>query len=218
MENVKERTRKYLNVITDNWIKIAIGVAIVTAVSVPAFLYKQKKNSDFEEVWSRIWRINYEIAIAQNEEPEKKAETIDEYINEYIFLKNNLSTTSATPWLLLELGNTQYKAKKYEEAILTYKEFIRRFANHPLAPIIRQSLGYAFEEKGQLKEAVEQFEKVAIDNESSFLKAQAKLDSGRCYEKIGEPSSAIAAYEDVINLSPESYWARMAKYRLEDIE
>ncbi len=218
MENVKERSRKYLKIISDNWLKIVIVIIIVIAAGVPAYLYRQKRNNDFNEVWSRIWRINYEIAVAQQEEPEKKAEAIEDFINEYIFLKNNLSTTSATPWLLLELGNTQYNAKKYNEAILTYKEFIKRFGEHTLVPIVRQSLGYALEENGQLKEAVEQFEKIATHTDATFLKAQVKLDAGRCNEKLGQLSSAIAAYKDVINLSPESYWARMAKYRLEDVE
>lgn len=218
MENVKERARKYLKIINDNWIKIAIIVTVAFALGMTAYLYRQKRNNDFNEVWSRIWRIHYEIAVAQQEDPEGKAEAIEASINEYVFLNNNLSTTSATPWLLLELGNTQYNAKKYNEAILTYEEFIKRFSEHTLVPIIRQSLGYAFEENGQLEEAVEQFEKIATDIDATFLKAQVNLDAGRCNEKLGQLSPAIAAYKDVINLSPESYWARMAKYRLEDIE
>jgi tetratricopeptide (TPR) repeat protein len=218
MENVKERARKYLKIINDNWIKIAIIVTVIFALGMTAYLYRQKRNNDFNEVWSRIWRIHYEIAVAQQEDPEGKAEAIEASINEYVFLNNNLSTTSATPWLLLELGNTQYNAKKYNEAILTYEEFIKRFSEHTLVPIIRQSLGYAFEENGQLEEAVEQFEKIATDIDATFLKAQVNLDAGRCNEKLGQLSPAIAAYKDVINLSPESYWARMAKYRLEDIE
>jgi tetratricopeptide (TPR) repeat protein len=218
MENVKERARKYLKIINDNWIKIAIIVTVIFALGMTAYLYRQKRNNDFNEVWSRIWRIHYEIAVAQQEDPEGKAEAIEASINEYVFLNNNLSTTSATPWLLLELGNTQYNAKKYNEAILTYEEFIKRFSEHTLVPIIRQSLGYAFEENGQLEEAVKQFEKIATDTDATFLKAQVNLDAGRCNEKLGQLSPAIAAYKDVINLSPESYWARMAKYRLEDIE
>ena len=62
-----------------------------------------------------------------------------------------MSATGATPWLLSELGNAQYNVKKYDDAILTYREFINRYGSHPLVPVIRQSLGYVFEEK----EAVE---------------------------------------------------------------
>lgn len=217
MENIKETTRKYLKIINENWLKICIGLIIITAIVIPVYLYKQKKTNDFYEVWSRMWRISYEIVVAQQEEPEKKDEAINGFVNEYIFLKNNLSTTDATPWLLLELGNLQYNAKNYDEAISTYKEFINKIGNHPLVPMIRQSLGYAFEENGQLKEAIEQFEKIALNAEAEFLKAQVKLDAGRCYEKVGQLSSAKAAYKDVISFSPEGHYAKMAKYRLEDI-
>ncbi len=217
MENIKETTRKYLKIINENWLKICIGLIIITAIVIPVYLYKQKKTNDFYEVWSRMWRISYEIVVAQQEEPEKKDEAINGFVNEYIFLKNNLSTTDATPWLLLELGNLQYNAKNYDEAISTYKEFINKIGNHPLVPMIRQSLGYAFEENGQLKEAIEQFEKIALNAEAEFLKAQVKLDAGRCYEKVGQLSSAKAAYKEVISFSPEGHYAKMAKYRLEDI-
>jgi outer membrane protein assembly factor BamD (BamD/ComL family) len=181
-------------------------------------LYSQKGTNDFNEVWSRVYQINYELAVAQNEGPQEKTEAIEGAISEYTFLKDNLSTTGATPWLLLELGNAQYKAAKLDEAIITYREFLARFDKHPLAPIIRHSLGYVLEEKGELKEAIEQFEKIANTPESTYLKAQVKLDTGRCYEKLGKLTSAVAAYKDVIGSFPESSCAKMAAYRLEDIE
>ncbi len=218
MENAKERLRNFLKFFDDNKITIAIGFAIAIAIGVPVYLYKQKGVEDFDQVWRRIYQINYEVATGQQGGPEKQNEAIEGAIREYTFLKNNLSTTGATPWLLLELGNAQYKVNKYDDAILTYREFIKRFGDHSLVPIIRQSLGYVLEEKEQLDEAVEQFEKIAKDSEATYLKAQVKLDSGRCYEKLKQINAAMAAYKDVINTFPDSEWARMAKYQLEDIE
>ncbi len=218
MENAKERLRKFLKFFDDNKITIAVGFAIAIAIGAPVYLYKQKGTKDFDEVWSRIYQINYEVATAQQGGPEKQNETIEGAIREYTFLKDNLSTTGATPWLLLELGNAQYKVKKYDDAILTYREFIKRFGDHSLVPIIRQSLGYVLEEREQLKEALEQFEKIAKDSEATYLKAQVSLDAGRCYEKLKQINAAMGAYKDVISFFPDSDWARMAKYRLEDIE
>lgn len=218
MENVKQRIRKFLKFFDDNKLKITIGLAVTIAIGVPVYLYKQKGINDFNEVWGRVYQINYEMAAAGQEVPEKKTEAIEGAISEYTFLKDNLSTTGATPWLLSELGNAQYKAKKYDEAVFTYREFITRFGKHPLAPVIRQSLGYILEEKGQLQEAVEQFEKIAKDPESSYIKAQVRLDAGRCYEKLGQLNSAVAAYKDIIGSFPESSCAKMAEYRLEDLE
>lgn len=218
MEAAKERLRNFLKFFDDNKLWIAIGFAVAIAVGVPLYLYQQKGANDLGEVWSRIYRMNYEVATAQQGGPEKKREALEGAISEYSFLKNNLSTTGATPWLLSELGNAQYNVKKYDDAILTYREFINRFGNHPLTPVIRQSLGYVLEEKEQLKEAIEQFEEIAKDPEATYLKAQVRLDTGRCYEKLGQVSSAVAAYKDIIITFPESGCATMAKYRLEDIE
>ena len=218
MENVKVRLHNFFKFFDDNKIWIAIGLAVAVAAGVPSYLYRQKGANDLNEVWSRIYRMNYEVATAQQGGPEKKKEALEGAISEYTFLKDNLSTTDATPWLLLELGNAQYNVKKYDEAILTYREFIKRFGHHSLTPVIRQSLGYALEEKGQLKEAIEQFEEIAKDPEAVYLKAQVGLDAGRCYEKMEQLNLAVAAYKDVIGTSPESGWAKMAKYRLEDLE
>jgi outer membrane protein assembly factor BamD (BamD/ComL family) len=181
-------------------------------------LYQQKGANDLDEVWSRIYRMNYEVATGQQGGSEKKREALEGAISEYSFLKDNLSTTGATPWLLSELGNAQYNVKKYDDAALTYREFINRFGNHPLIPVIRQSLGYVLEEKEQLNEAIEQFEEIAKDPDATYLKAQVGLDAGRCYEKLGQLNSAVAAYKDIIVTFPESGCAKMAKYRLEDLE
>ncbi len=218
MEIAKQRLRNFLKFFNDNKLWIAIGFAVAVTAGVPSYLYRQKGTNDFNEVWSRVYQINYEVAVAQNEGPQEKTEAIEGAISEYTFLKDNLSTTDATPWLLLELGNAQYKAAKLDEAIITYREFLTRFDKHPLALIIRHSLGYVLEEKGELKEAIEQFEKIANAPESTYLKAQVKLDTGRCYEKLGKLTSAVAAYKDVIGSFPESSCAKMAEYRLEDIE
>ena len=218
MENVKARIHNFFKFFDDNWLWIAIGLAVVVAAGVPTYLYQQKGANDLGEVWSRIYRMNYEVAAARQEGPEKKREAIEGAIKEYTFLKDNLSATGATPWLLSELGNAQYNIKKYDDAILTYREFISRYGSHPLIPVIRQSLGCVLEEKGQLKEAIEQFEEIAKDPEATYLKAQVGLDTGRCYEKLGQLNSAVAAYKEIVATYPESGCAKMAKYRLEDLE
>mgnify|MGYP003970650697 FL=1 len=218
MENAKERFENFVKFFDDNKWWLIIGLAVAVAAGVPSYLYQQKGANDRGEVWSRIYRMNYEMATAEQGGPEQKKEALEGAIQEYTFLKNNLSATGATPWLLSELGNAQYKVKKYDDAIITYREFISRYGTHPLAPLIRQSLGYVFEEKKQLKEAIEQFEEIARDPEATYLKAQMGIDTGRCYEKLGQLKSAVTAYKDIVATYPESGFAKMARYRLEDID
>ncbi len=41
---------------------------------------------------------------------------------------------------------------------------------------------------------------------------------GRCYEKLGSTNMAKKAYNEVIELSPGSDAARLAQFRLENLE
>ena len=49
------------------------------------------------------------------------------------------------PWVLFQLGNIYYSLKNYDEAIRAYNDFLDKYGSHPLAPIAKQSLGYAYE-------------------------------------------------------------------------
>ncbi|MBE7446876.1 MAG: tetratricopeptide repeat protein [Planctomycetia bacterium] len=124
-----------------------------------------------------------------------------------------MSSSNATPWVVFQLGNVYYSLKNYDEAIRTYNDFLDRYSGHPLLPIVKQSLGYAYEEKGILQEAVRQFEEILAAG-NSFLIAQGNWDAGRCYEKLGQTSDAIRLYTKAIELSPDSNWATMSQYRL----
>ncbi len=72
MENARERLLNFIKFFDDNKLWIAIGLAVAVAVGVPTYLYQQKGANDLGEVWSRIYRMNYEVATAQQEGPEKK--------------------------------------------------------------------------------------------------------------------------------------------------
>jgi outer membrane protein assembly factor BamD (BamD/ComL family) len=218
MENARERFNNFIKFFEVNWLWIVIGLGVAVAAGVPSYMYQQKGANDLGEVWSRIYRMNYEVATSRQEGPEKKREAIEGAIKEYIFLKDNLSATGATPWLLSELGNAQYSIKQYDDAIVTYREFINSYGSHPLVPVIRQSLGYVLEEKKQLNQAIEQFKQIARNPEATYLRAQVGLDTGRCYEKLGQTQSAVSAYKDIVATYPESGYAKMARYRLEDLE
>ena len=186
---------------------IAIGVGV-------AFLISHKSRGA-DEAWEGVSRVNAELVAStrQNAKDEKsRNDALSRAAAAYKSLKAANPSSGVMPWILFQLGNISYSLKNYDDAIREYNAFLDGYSGHPLTAMIRQSLGYAYEEKGLFQEAIRQFEGASTAN--SALLAQEGWDSGRCYEKAGQTNEAIRLYTRTVELSPNSNWAAMAQYRL----
>ncbi len=211
----RETGQRLLKVINENMITVGIIVAFIIAIPSGIWVFNVKKKSASEYTWYRMSQINSELLAA--EQPNDYDKRISETIGAYIDIKTNQTTTDATPWLLLRLGNVQYDNRKFDDAIETYRELIKKYPHHPAVSLVRLSLGYAYEEKGITKDALQQFEEIKGED-NPFIKTERALGMGRCYEKLGSTDMAKKAYNEVIGLLPGSDASRLAQYRLENLK
>ncbi len=194
-------------------IGIGVGVAIAIGVGV-TFLVSHKSHSA-DEAWQGVSKVNSDLAasVRQSAKDENsRIAALSKAAEAYKSLRASNPSPSVTPWILFQLGNISYNLKNYDDAIREYNDFLDGYSGHPLTAIIRQSLGYAYEEKGLFLDAIKQYEGASVAN--SALLAQEGWDSGRCYEKTGQTNEAIRLYTRTVELSPNSNWAAMAQYRL----
>lgn len=194
-------------------IGIGVGVAIAIGVGVTFLVSHKSRNTD--DAWQGVSKINSDLvaSVRQHAKDEKSRNTaLSKAVEAYKTLKDANPSPGVTPWILFQLGNISYSLKNYDDAIREYSAFLDSYNGHPLTPIVRQSLGYAYEEKGLFQEAIKQFEEASLAN-SSFT-AQEGWDAGRCYEKTGQTNEAVRLYTRTVELSPNSNWAAMAQYRL----
>ncbi|MFQ5956256.1 MAG: tol-pal system YbgF family protein [Candidatus Brocadiales bacterium] len=212
-----ETGQKALEWVLEHKITVALTMIVVTGLTVVTVSYVNKRAKEYETAWSKIGALSLDMSVAgfQDEKTREKAYT--KAIAEYKSLLEKGTAKKATPWILFELGNAQYNAREFTDAILTYKQFLDDYASHPLVPFVRQSIGYASEEKGHLDAAV-MYLKGNASSEAPFLMAQEKWDLGRCYEKMGRKEEAVKAYEEAIKLAPESQFAKLSQYRLDIIQ
>ncbi|MGQ3684532.1 MAG: tetratricopeptide repeat protein [Candidatus Loosdrechtia sp.] len=194
---------------------ISIGAGITIAAIAGFFSYRTINERKTEAAWQSLWRVNNDLTTAierMGKEGKEREAALSTAADAYQYIIDTASSTSAAPWALFQRGIVYYNLKNYDDAIRSYNDFLNKYGSHPIAPLVRQSLGYAYEEKGLLPEAIQQFERVAGYN--NFLAAQARLDSGRCYENLGQTSDAIRSYTKIGELFPASNWAVMAQDRL----
>lgn len=212
---MKESTKNILNILNEYKVFIGIGIGVAIALGAGSAFFISQRNQKAEAAWENLSKINNDLSMALGQEEKDRKErnaALSTAADAYRYVKDTMSSSSATPWVLFQLGNVYYRMENYDEAIRAYRDFLDRYSGHLLAPIVRQSLGYAYEEKGLFPEAIQQFE--SIPAHDSFLTAQAGWDAGRCYEKSGQTNDAIRSYARAVELSPKSNWATMAQYRL----
>ncbi|MFN3533659.1 MAG: tetratricopeptide repeat protein, partial [Candidatus Brocadia sp.] len=205
---MKEATLNVLKTLNKYKVYIGIGVGIAIAAGGGTAFFITEKARKTEEVWQSLWKINNDLAMALQQGKGEKDRTaaLSTAADAYKYIKDTTSSSSAMPWVVFELGNVYYSLKNYDDAIRMYNDFLDKYSSHPLVPIVKQSLGYAYEEKGLFHEAIKQFEDIAVAS-NNFLVAQGSWDAGRCYEKLGQTSDAIRSYTRTIELSPNSNWA-----------
>jgi predicted negative regulator of RcsB-dependent stress response len=213
-EELIETGKKLLNYLKENKFPIAIIAVLLSGLVIVSVSYFNKKTREYEKAWKTISDLTMEVGMAEFQAKGVRDEAINWAIQEYKKVLESTSTGKAAPWALFQLGNTLYTAKKYDEAIVQYKDFLSRYGSHPLVPMVRQSIAYACEETGHFDTAVQYLQGNAPSDNPYFM-AQEKWDMGRCLEKMGQLEEARKAYLEAVRLAPQSPWGGLAQFRLD---
>jgi len=91
--------------------------------------------------------------------------------------------------------------EKYDEAIKAYGDFLARTdTDHRLRFLAREGRGYAFEGKGQLDLALDEFRK--LEMEGDLYKDRAQYHQARLLEKKGDAPGAEKMYKAILDKFP----------------
>lgn len=215
MSRVTEIKRQIYNILDRYKIVIIITVPAIIGLVVGVTFLKTRTENETKKAWTKLWEVSRNQMIAGGSTPEDKQKSISTAIKEYNYIINDMSSGNVSDWALFQLGNTYYESGNYDETIRTYKRFLQENRDHYLTPFVEQLTGYAYEQKGQFQDAIEQFKKI----DSEILLTQKNLDIGRCYEKLGLTQLAIDAYNKVIELEGnDNNWVGIAQYRIDALK
>ncbi len=106
---------------------------------------------------------------------------------------------------LLDKGNKLFTEKKYDAALLAYKEFLDK---NPGAYQVRLNIADCYREKGEYEQALEEYkiilEKISIDEpKGKEIAAKAMAGIGNCYLKKQDFENAQNYFKQSIETYPE---------------
>lgn len=224
---------------------IAIGLLALIALLVIVTLWTAKASERETAVWQALGKAladeeeslveAFESAGKEADEqdlaPDKRQEHIEEAatrvreksVTQLSAIAQNLEGADAVAWVLVEKGRRLLERRddaSVAEAVTVLSEVVEEHGGHYVEPFARYLLAKAQFAKADYQQAISTLEKVETCEED-VLHAEARWYLGRCYEKLGQVAKArekYASLEAAGVVEGESFWPRMAKYRLARLE
>jgi type IV pilus assembly protein PilF len=125
-------------------------------------------------------------------------------------LRNHLYPTPH--FVYYNLGQAYFLLKDFDKSRENYLEAVKLSPTYSLA---YHGLGLAWKMSGNLEEAAEALKK-AVENAPKF--AQAHYDFGEVLVELKQSSLAVLAFQEVVNLVPESDLGKKAQQRLKELK
>jgi len=198
--NTGSEMLKALNHLRENILLYVAGIAFLIICIIAGILFRVAAMNAEKQIMT-----DYAAAMA-NEDPAIRAAELE-----------SVSRHSG-PWgleALYALGEAAIQAGEYDRARNAFQELLLQAPKSPFAPNAAEGLAWLAENRGELEEALHQYEGVQNEFPGTFLARIQPLNIGRVQEKLGNIEAAIAAYESQTAAFPDSNAAREAQEALD---
>jgi tetratricopeptide (TPR) repeat protein len=183
---------------------IAIGGIVVLIILSSIFLYQKWEKKNEEEAYRKF---SLAVGIYQMISSPYREGSLSEYKNvleKFNELITKFPQTSSGKFSFLYKGNIHLRLGEFEEATKSYQTFLQKGGKEKLyRAFAMEGLGYSYEGKKNYEKALEAYQKLLQEGEG-FQLANAYLNIGRCYEKLGKNKEALENYKAFLKVSQKS--------------
>jgi tetratricopeptide (TPR) repeat protein len=167
-----------------------LGIAVIVGLLVVWALWKEQQQQQAEI-------LLYEAVKILNPDGEREDSRYGQALAQLQRITEEFGTTPAAASAYWHLGHLYYDERDFTAALTAYRQAQRRFSHHHglfIPVLITLDIGYAQEASGLYDIAIDSFEQV-LQSSAHWLRGEAFLGLGRCYEKNGATAKAITTYE-----------------------
>jgi len=144
----------------------------------------------------------------------KALERLEGPIKAYREIMERFPKTKSAEEATIRLGNLYYQLERYDEALLTFTDYLNRYPEGRLGFLARLGAGYCYEEKGDFEKASQAYQAALESPSTDPLLPEAYLALARVQVALGKVEEARRFFQKVVEQWPRTTWAEVAKYQL----
>ena len=194
----------------DRQLTYAVCAFFVIIVALAAFRFFSNRAENTASELLRQAMQKYEALRSDTDAAQAYAETkpdFEQILEKYATKHAGKMAGVIYAGLSYDAGATDTAIRLYEKALADTAE------GEGYRNLILSSLGYAYEQKGDIQSAVDYFERIA-GNDSAVAKDVALFDLGRLYEALGASEKSRAAYTRLTSEFQDSVYYDLVNEKL----
>ncbi len=180
--------------VTENKQKIYVisgSVTVILLIAAGWYIYSLNYEKSAQQIYARV----YGSPAAEN-----PVAVYKEVISQY-------PRSHAAAIAHYRLASVHYLQNDFDAAIKAYEAFLRQTSDsNELKPLAYAGLGYCYESKNDLKNALANFEKAASLKSGQILEGMNQQNIARIYEAMNDRAKALDHYQKALgkNVDPAS--------------
>ena len=185
--------------------KVVVGVVVVLVLALSLVFFKMWEKKNEEEAGQSFGMALelYERGVAQGREGSNQ--DLKDVLARFDEVATKFPRTSSGELALLYKGSIHLKQGEYDEAIKTYSAFLEKTGKSKLYRYFAvEGLGHAYDGKKDYARATEAFQKI-IEIGEGYQLAEAHLNIGFCYEKMGKTKEALDSFKAFLSSGQKSF-------------
>ncbi len=160
-----------------------------------------------------------QTALAAAEKPPADAKpeappNVDETVKRLSEVAAKYPRTVAAEEALIRLGDLRYDAKKYDEALAAYNQYLSQFSRGRFRIMAALGKAYSEEAKGDLQGAANTLSPIVNSAPNDPLAGEAYSTLAHVYEAQKKPEDALRIYGQIAEKFPQTQWAQNALQRM----
>jgi len=204
-DKVAEFFLESVQYVRENW-KPMLGVLLVGVVAIIivfAAISQRREAANEAAVW--VWRANMDM----------KTGNVGSAIQSYSAVMERYRGTWGHSDATFFMANAQFSVGRHDSALVLFEKYLNLGKRREEFTVSsKEGIAQCLEEMGRYADAAESFLKVQREHPGSPLAPDALMGAARCYKLAGNLESAEDAYNDLLEIYPDSSQATLAKMLL----
>jgi tetratricopeptide (TPR) repeat protein len=189
--------------------KITVGGVFILVLILAIVLFQMSERKKEEEA-ARVFGValeTYERGVAQAQAREDSGQGLKETLAKFEEVVTKFPRTSSGKLSRLYEGMIHLRQSEYDDAMKAYSAFLENAGKERLYRYLAwEGLGHTYEGKKDYAKALEAYQKI-LDIGEGYQLAEAHLNMGNCYEKLGKAKEALDNFKAFLGISPKSLLA-----------